>query len=302
MIRILTLHLLLVAATFTFAQQVPNGDFESWIGNTPSSWHTTNMSILGIPFVTVVKDNTNPQHGLSSAQLKVITTYIPLQGNISMQGALSTAEMIIDPFAQTVTLQGGYPFTGMPNRLSGFFKYLPVGPDTCYMGWALSKWNNGVRDTIGFAYIDTAGTFSNWTYFEIPLEYTIWEEPDTMNILFLCSNPVDGLTHTGTKMWVDNLTFIYGPVSVEGVTFPEGIRIYADGTNRKLIIETSYDRESFMAMTLYTINGRKVAEERKWMGKNTETLDISQLPPGTYIFRLTTGNRQIVVRKITILR
>jgi len=189
----------------------------------------------------------------------------------------------------------------MPQMLTGYFKYEPVNNDTCAFGWGLTKWNNGVQDTIGYTAIDTMGTFTNWTYFEIPLNYLIWEEPDTMNILFVNSNPLDGLVHTGTKMWVDNLSFGYGTVGIEGVTFAKGLSIYAEPFVKQLILSASFEKPENLDISLFNIAGTETNHWKRTMQISTERLDVNNLPPGTYIIRITAGNRLIDSRKITIL-
>jgi Putative carbohydrate metabolism domain/Secretion system C-terminal sorting domain len=299
--------LVLLAACITlavfssFAQQMPNGSFENWGSGEPNSWNTSNTNILGLDFTTVTKELSNPQNGSASAKLTVVTKSIPFVGTFTMQGALTLGTLNIDIFAQTATLSGGYPFNGMPQKLTGFFKYQPVNNDTCVLGWGLTKWNNGVMDTIGYAAIDTMGTFNNWTYFEIPLEYLIWEAPDTMNIIFVNSNPLDGIDHTGTKMWVDNLSFEYGTVAIEGVTFAKGISIYAEPFARQLIFSSTFEKTEHLDISLINMNGQVLQQWKKSMQVATEKLDVSDVSPGTYIIRIANSEKLIDSRKITIL-
>jgi len=285
----------------SYAQQMPNGSFETWSSGEPDNWNTTNQNILGLDFITVTKDITGPQNGLASAKLTVVTKSIPFVGSFTLPGVLTLGILNIDLFTQTASLTGGYPFTGMPQKLTGFFKYQPVNNDTCAFGWGLTKWNNGVQDTIGYAAIDTMGTFNAWTYFEIPLEYLIWEAPDTMNILFINSNPLDGLDHTGSKLWIDNLSFEYGTVGIEGVTFAKEISIYAEPFARQLILSSSFEKMENLDISLYNMAGIETKHWKRSMQISTERLDINDLPTGTYIIRLTSGNRIIDSRKITIL-
>lgn len=291
---------LLIVCRIT-AQNIPNASFETWSGGEPNSWNTSNMNVLGLDFTVVTKDLSNPQQGLASAKLKVVTHNIPFIGSITLQAALTVGTLTIDPFAQTASLTGGYPFTGMPQKLTGYFKYQPVANDTCYMGWGLFKRNNGVQDTIGYAAIDTMGTFNSWTYFEIPLEYLIWEAPDTMNILFVNSNPLDGLDHTNTTLWVDNLSFVYGEVGIEGLTFPPGIGIYAERDSKQLILTANFEKQENLDISLFNMAGMQTNHWQRTMQQSTEKLDMGNLPPGTYLIRISSGNRLMDTRKIMIL-
>jgi hypothetical protein len=259
------------------------------------------MDILGLTFTTVSRETANPKEGLSSARLTVVTKNIPFIGPVTMQGALTLGELTVDPFAQTATLTGGYPFTGMPQKLTGYFKYQPVNNDTCVFGWGLMRWNNGVQDTIGYGAIDTMGTFTSWTYFEVPLEYAMWETPDTMNIGIVNSNPLDGVDHTGTKLWVDNLSFEYSGVAIEGLTFANGIKIYAEPFSRQLVLETSFTEVKKLDISLFSITGQLAGKWNRSMQTDTEHLSMFDLDPGVYVIRISSGTKLIESRKITIL-
>lgn len=292
---------LLVAKT-ALSQQMPNGSFETWSGGEPTDWNTSNYDLLGVTWNVVTKETASPQQGTASAKLSVVTKTIPFVGTITVQGALTLGVITMDPIAQTATVTGGYPFTAMPQKLTGYFKYQPVANDTCYLGWGLTKWNNGARDTIGYVAIDTMGTFNSWTYFEIPLEYLIWEEPDTMNILFLCSNPLDGVNHTNTKMWVDNLSFVYGTVGIEGLTFPNKINIYGQQGSQTLILEPKFDHPRKTHIEMFSLSGSKIQEWDAILCKDRQTLDLKSLRKGVYILRISEGNTIIESRKISILQ
>jgi hypothetical protein len=297
----LSFGIILVFCANILAQDIPKGSFETWTGGEPDSWNTSNINILGLDFTTTSKDLSSPQQGTASAKLTVVTKNIPFVGSITVQGALTLGILNIDPIAQTASLTGGYPFTGMPQKLTGYFKYQPVNNDTCYFGWGLTKWNNGVQDTIGYTAIDTFGTFNSWTYFELPLEYLIWEAPDTMNILFVNSNPADGLVHTGTKLWIDNLAFVYGTVGIEGVTFAKGLSLYAERNSKQLVLSSTFEKPENLDISLFSMAGIETKRWKRTMQFSTERLDVNSLVPGTYLIRISSGNRLIDSRKITIL-
>jgi hypothetical protein len=169
------------------------------------------------------------------------------------------------------------------------------------MGWGLTKWNNGVRDTVGYGAIDTMGTFNSWTYFEIKLRYKKLETPDTVNILFLNSNPLDKIDHTGTMMWVDNLSFVYGTVGIEGVTSAKDLQIYAERNARQLVLSTSFGKQENLDIRLFNMAGIETRHWNRSMQQSTEHLDINNMVPGMYVIRISSGKRLIDTRKVTIL-
>lgn len=302
--RIITiLFILQIICINSFAQLIPNSSFETWSGGEPDSWNTTNQNIPGFgTFTTVSKETTTPQQGSSSAKLSVVTKIIPfVETSLTLPGVLTLGKLNIDPIAQTASVSGGYPFTGMPEKLTGYFKYQPVKNDTCIMGWGLTKWNNGVRDTVGYGAIDTMGTFNSWTYFEIKLRYKKIEAPDTLNILFLNSNPLDKIDHTGTAMWIDNLSFVYGIVGIEGVTSAKDLQIYAERDAKQLVISTSFGKQENLDIGLFNMAGMETRHWKRSMQQSTEHLDINNLTPGTYVIRISSGRRILDSRKITIM-
>lgn len=300
-LTIITSILLLLSFITAHAQEIPNASFETWVSGEPVDWNTTNQNILGTQFDVVNKESSNPQSGLYSARLEVLTKNIFLIGPVTVPGVLTLSQISIDVLQANFNISGGYPFTGMPQQLAGYLKYQPVGTDTCYYGFALSKWNNGTRDTIGFAADTVSGTIANWTPFQLPIAYDIWAEPDTLSILFLCTNVNDQVVHTGTKMWVDNLSFIYGTVGIEGITFGKDYRIYADASTRQLIIDTHFETPRELNIQLFNMAGQIVAARKKEMATGREWLDTGHLTPGTYILRIADNQQLLASRKINIL-
>jgi hypothetical protein len=293
---------ILISTQNATSQDIPNASFESWSDGEPVNWHTTNQTILFTQFNVVNKETSNPQSGLCSARLEVVTKNILLVGPVTVPGVLTLSELTIDVINGTFNISGGYPFSGMPQQLAGYLKYQPVGTDTSYFGFALTKRNNGVMDTIGFAADTVSGSIPDWTPFQLPIAYNIWEAPDTLSILFLCTNVNDPVVHTGTKMWVDNLSFIYGTVGIEGITFGKDYRIYADAATRQLLIETTFETPRKIDIALLNMAGQPFSESHKSMGHSSERIDTGQLPPGTYILRLSECNHILDSRKISILK
>jgi hypothetical protein len=285
-----------------FAQQVPNGSFETWTNGEPDHWKTSNQSI---PFVgsitTVTKDATDSQEGSASAKLTVVTKSIPFVGTYTLPGVLTLGKLNIDIANQTASISGGYPFTGMPDKLTGFIKYQPVNNDQYSIGWGLTKWNNGIRDSIGVGAIYNNSVLNSWTYFEVPIVYLKTETPDTINVLVLNSNPIDGINHTGTILWIDNLSFVYGTVGIEVKAFTNGLRMYADANSHQLIVTSSFPQNEKLDISLVNMTGYEVKHWMRYMQQSTEHFDITNLPPGTYILRISSGTRMIDSCKINIL-
>lgn len=296
------LFILLVFAVNSFAQQIPNSSFETWSAGKPDSWSTSNQNIPLLGTITTVsKDLVDPQQGAASAKLTAVKISIPFTGTYKIPGVLTLGKLNVDLANQKASVSGGYPFTGRPLKLSGYFKYQPVNNDTCILGLGLFKWNNGKQDTLGFGATDTFGIINTWTHFEIPIHYLSEATSDTLNIVFLNSNPVDGIDHTGTTLWVDNLSFDYGTVGIEGVTSAREIRLYAEPNAKCLILEFAFEKPENLDISLFNMAGSLTKQWKRSVLNSTDKLDVSNLSPGTYIIRISSGNRLIDTRKITIL-
>ncbi|MBK7214672.1 MAG: T9SS type A sorting domain-containing protein, partial [Bacteroidales bacterium] len=101
--------------------------------------------------------------------------------------------------------------------------------------------------------------------------------------------------------WIDNLSFIYGTVGIEGITFGNDYRIYADADSRQLIIESSFEKTKSIELSLFNMNGQCMIRKKAVMGMGKEFLDTNKLSKGAYILRMSEGNKIIDSRKITLL-
>ena len=203
--------LLIAISIFGYSQQVPNGDFELWTGNTPNEWDTSNESVMGTNFSTVTKE-TVAFSGSFAAKVKNDTKFVFPVGNVTMPGILTLGDFVLDIVNQTGNIVGGKPFTFRPYSLKGYYKSTPLGGNTPMIGIGLSKWNNqtNTRDTIGFSVMYFPNTVNTWTEFEIVINWTSSEIPDSMNIIVAASDLVNGQTFaTNSAIFVDNLHFEY---------------------------------------------------------------------------------------------
>jgi hypothetical protein len=268
----------------TIAQnQIPNADFESWTGNVPTSWDTSNEVILGTSFVCVTKDVTNPQSGTSSAKVRTVTNNIFIVGPVTMPGILTLGDVVIDILNGTGSVEGGVPVSGYPKFLKGYFKYTPVAGDSCIMGIGLTRWNGTSSDTVAFAYKSFGDAVTTWQEFSIPIEYTTWIEPDSMNIMFVSSNILFGSPIGGSTMWVDNLWLEYSQVSVNEVGFNRECIVYESSDGSSLIVSTPGNKAR--KIELFSLNGTLVQSIEKPAAEKT-AIPINNLTTGVYIARV----------------
>ncbi len=209
--------LFLLCALFSvsvMAQQVPNGDFELWTGTTPNEWDTSNENVLGTQFTTVSKITSGAQSGSFAAKVETQTKTIFMVGPVTLPGILTLGDFNLDIANQSASLTGGEAFTHRPYSLRGYYKVTPAAGDTPLIGVGISKWNEetGERDTLGFGLMYFGEATSTWTAFEIVIEYTSTEIPDTMNVIIASSDLMNNTTFiNGSTISVDNLSFYYPP-------------------------------------------------------------------------------------------
>jgi len=211
--KIITTLFVLSYALFSFAQTIPNNIFETWSGGKPIEWDAP--SLLGIN--TVSEETASPQSGLKSVKIETKS----ILGNI-VPGFITLG--IFNLATQSIT--GGEIFPYRPSKLKGYYKCQPASGDQGFIGVGLSKEVGGVNDTIGQGLLLFPTAVSAWTPFEIPINWTSSDVPDSLNIIISSSNLSTGAFVVGSLFWVDSLYFEYDaniPVltttTVSGISF-----------------------------------------------------------------------------------
>lgn len=202
------------------AQNPPNPSFESWTASDnyillPTSWYGTNINYLNtIKYIGVTQESNQPYDGsyyarLKSGSITVFGTTYKLPGGLTLSDLYYATGA--SQFKEPKT-KAGVPYTGRPTRLKGYHRYTRINNDSFYISVLLSKWNVNKRDTIGYGRIIGSANVTNWTQFEVPIEYRSSINPDTVNVIMM-SSPVfsqDDLSkvQVGSTLDVDKLEFI----------------------------------------------------------------------------------------------
>lgn len=299
---ILLIYLLLafsIQSNYLIGQnQIPNHDFETWTGGEPENWDSSNENILGVDFVTVTREQTNPYSGTSSAKITTVTQNIIFVGPVTMPGILTLGDVVIDVLNATGTVTGGVPVSGLPKFLYGYYKYQPQGGDSCYIGIGLSKWNGTSRDTLAYSYLPIGTPTTNWTQFTLPIQYTVWQEPDSMNIMLLSSNLLFGNPVGGSTLWVDSLWLEYSGVAVQDIGLNKELFVSAINDGNTLIVNTRGKITD--EIEIYSIAGNKVSS-LKGISSDKFEVNIAYLQRGTYIIRAVFPDRKTHAVKFTKL-
>lgn len=278
---------------------IPNPDFENWSDGEPENWSTINRNLLGTIFTAVTQDNTNPQQGNSCIKLETITESVFLVGPVTVPGIITLGEIILDIQNQTATVDGGVPVSGYPDALNGWFRYLPAVGDSCVIGMGLSRWNGTSRDTIAYDYLSFSGQYPDWQMFTLPLSYLIQAQPDTMNIIFLSSDALNGSIVEGSQLWLDNLWVEFNITSVGRPSNQNSITIVSIDNGRALRING--DNHSG-ELQLYNLNGSLMLNMHVENSLNARQIPLPALSPGIYAARYISASGAVSVQKVFVAR
>lgn len=272
---------------------VPNGDFEIWtsFGNyeNPQYWDTPNQAIaLALPFGTkVVTKSTDYESGSFSARLESKQLSFP---SLVVPGVVTLGKLTIDIFAQTYAINGGTPIHDMPTHLKGFYKFQPKGGDSCAIGIGLTKWNNGVRDSIGIGAFSTHDTVNVWTPFYAWIDYVLTEQPDTFNILAISS--ADNMPTAGTVLYVDNISLDY-TTGINREDPASGIDIYQDREEQQILVYFDFEKPEATEIQLFNMTGQVVAKiPAESLEKDRKIMKYKGFTTGIYVMEILHGGKK----------
>jgi hypothetical protein len=281
-----------------FAQ--PNGGFESWSivnGNErPDNWQTLNfLSSFGNP-VSAFKASGADKHSGDWA-LKLKTVYLinnpaphTLQDSI---GDIFTGKIILSP----PSLKFGIPFTGRPEKLEFWCKYIPVGTDVAGAFALLQKWNGTKQDTIAYGDVKIYTTLT-YTLFQINLDYHSTISPDTVTIAF-SSSYSKLLVRAGSTLYIDDVVFT-GWVGIdEHSVFDDKVKIFPNPAKDNVTIHAQIDAADNMRVV--DVSGKLTGEYKI---QNYETIiNTTVLAEGIYFFEIRDKKDGILTKgKFNVIR
>lgn len=295
--RILYFFTTILFSTHLIAQEIPNAGFEQWISygsySNPSYWDTPNEETSAIPFVgeAVVFKESSAQSGSFACRMEVKD--IALIGIVP--GMATLGELSIDLTTLSGEIAGGVPFTGNPYYLRGYYKYAPLGTDSCFVGIIFYKNQNGITDTIGAGFFSAKTAQTTWAAFEAPIEWETLIAPDTMNIL--CMASLSETATAGTKFWVDSLYFDYA-VSTPELSLNNMFNAYLQQKNRLVVSYNSANPQHY-ALNLINLSGQTVLERKGELNAAGNLyFSLPSLPTGIYVLNIETQQDRFVKKLI----
>ncbi len=291
-------HLLLLALLFSYglivkAQYINNGGFETWTAADPTGWQTPNATTSGFGVTTVTKETADVHSGLNSAKLETKNVIIYPVPGILTNGTITVNAASTPP----VTITGGVPFTQRPGTFTGFYKYTPGTGDICYLSVFLLKRNGGVVDTIGYAQFTNTASVTAWTQFSAPFTYYLPDNPDTMQVLLISSDPNNPIV--GSILKVDDLNLAGGTLGITKYSILKSINIFPNPASDLINVQFNNETSAQTVVTLFSLVGQKVKEVILPVGTGLSSINVRDLKDGMYFIQIQSGKDKYL-QKISI--
>lgn len=284
----------------TLAQ--PNGGFENWstIFNyqTPVSWQTLNfLSSFSPPNPISAFKATGIDIHSGNYALQLKTIYInnnPAPNAIEdTVGIIFTGKVALNP----PSFKYGFPYTGRPEKLEFWCKYIPVGSDKAGAIVFLQKWNGLSHDTIAKGEITISATVA-YTLFQVDLTYHSAELPDTAAITFGSSKEKEE-ARVGSTLYLDDVAFT-GWVGIdEQETDNDKIKIFPNPASNAVNIIAHIDDANYIQVM--DVSGKLLGKyELKNYKASINTVSFAE---GIYFFQLFDKKDKILGKgKFNIIR
>jgi len=300
---------LMLFVSILFAQpqeQIKNGGFEEWqrlystlkkeyyydfgvengdMLRTLNKLYAINEPMLPTE-LTSFRENKNPYAGTYSLRMETVK----LADEILVPGAIGTiSPNFIAEFLSPAKKIGLLAdFYSKPIQLTGYYKYAPVNKDSAAIEIELVEWG----ERRAFALWKAYDAVSEWTKFEIPLNYTNEGDVNELKLIFAASAGYNFADlekcrgQVGSKFWLDNIAFDYGAGLREPLIGRSHSTAYPNPATTTVTI--SFDKLLNGSLVIYNILGAEVATQA--VNGNTVEANITHLAGGSYFYRVIEGN------------
>ena len=263
--------------------QIPNHSFENWTSGEPDGWKSSNSVVAG-----TVEQSNNAKTGLSAVRLNVAV----LAGNINYGGAVAIGTTLSNQ-------QEGFAYAGMPGALHGWYILNSVGGDRIHIIGHLTKQAIGIDGGAGDAIVPTT------VYREFVVNFLYGNTSiDTARIsLEIQPDTANSTVHLGTYGIVDSLYFGAAVTGIEELNDIAQLEPCSPNpTNNIASIKYRLTTNSHVTLELYDIAGQKVetllTETALSPGRYKVPTDVSALPNGIYIYRLSVNGQQLTQKLV----
>jgi hypothetical protein len=197
------------AFTIFGGKSQPNGGFENWSTvstfQEPDNWQTLNFLSFATsnPLSAFKASGIDKHSGNYALKLKTVSfNSNPFSGQIGdSSGTIFTGKITTSPLA----FKYGFAYTGRPEKLEFWSKYIPVGDDTAGVAVVLTKWNGINDDTIAVCLVSISPS-QGYIPNQLNLFYFSTEQPDSAVIGFASSrSPLTA--RLNSTLYIDDVEF-----------------------------------------------------------------------------------------------
>jgi len=304
--KVFTIIAIITLTVSAYAQQIPNGGFETWTSPLNPDYWSTIATAYGAQFESfATRDTTTGNHVQGVASLKLFSDSVPGQGALFSQAGLGK-----DSTLNNLTFFG-FPYTKRPDSLFFFVKYTPgiaAAIDSGSLQFNLTQAGVSLFGGYGFVPLtNTAAYPGQWAEIVIPLSTyyssSVTGAPDTLVMIFSSGNVEAQQTVYGSTLWIDSVHFdasviVSGIADLNGPVM--GVRAYPNPATDQINIAIQPD-EVGSRIQLIDMQGRVVYSSI--LDSTNDAIDTRSLQPGVYaihvnsIDHLTTYKGQITVTK-----
>lgn len=248
--------------------QIPNGGFETWIGDDPDNWVTSNAS----PYISVFQ-STNAHSGTYSARGEVINV---VSTNVS-------------PALQCGPGGVGIPVSQRYSALQLYYIFNPIGGDKFGVDVVFYKSGNPIA--VGAVLLPVS--VSAYTQLTVPVNYTTSDTPDVVIITILIDGPNSTDYHLGTIMFVDDFSFT-APSGIDQANSLFSIgESFPNPCNEFMEIPVKVNNAGMVQVKIYDAFGREVKNSEHDFFASGEfriPVSVSDLEGGFYFFTISSNN------------
>jgi hypothetical protein len=294
--------LLLLIAGFAIcsvsvAQTIPNAGFESWTAatgyDTPDQWGNLNSLTAAASVYTCVK-GTPGSPGASYINLTSKTVFTTVAPGVAATGTINPATYKVD---------GGFPFTAQPQKLSGKWQYMASGADKGFISIYLTKWNTAmnIRDTVSATTQNLSGMAMSWANFNITLTYQSSVAPDTAIIILSASGAMGASPVNGSYLYIDNLSFTGSVAGVDENNNINNFTLYPNPSSENVTIEFNSASSTTIKMELLDVTGKviKNVNANNVIGDYKYSMNTSDLAKGIYFLKVS-SDKSIETKKVIV--
>jgi hypothetical protein len=272
--------------------QIPNNGFENWtnMGNymEPEGYLTPNSMTPGPGYpVTRSTDHFPASVGSYSMRIESNTSLLP-DGGYGVVLQNSSGVMNDGPGK-------GFPITGHPTSLTGYYKFDSQNGDT--LGIGIRLYLGGIPVASGEFISDVSQ--SNWTSFSIPISSYI--NADSAGFIFstyyAAGPPPEYMPHGNSVLYLDNINFDNLITAGVNELTQEELSVQPNPANTELSVSIP-ESMNVSEVKLFDILNREVASQEVSAAAPL-SFDVSHCPNGMYFIRAL-SNEQTHERKIFI--